>query len=64
MGREMKSIEGRCPICNEFVTDVSDSGIDDGGYFYDYRCHVCDQTFTQWYDLKFSKTYVDNKEIE
>jgi hypothetical protein len=48
--------EVNCPTCKAVNFDITDSGLDDGGYFYDQVCFECDQHYTVWYDVIYSET--------
>lgn len=46
---------GKCPSCQCDELAYGDSGIQDGGYAYDWTCVECGATGTEWFDLVFSQ---------
>lgn len=57
----MKTIQeaGRCPKCGSSKINYGDSSPDGESIGYHFTCDVCKTEATEWYDLTYSETNID-----
>lgn len=57
--RKQTKCEGHCPFCDSTDIEIEEDGLEDGYYYYYFRCCECDKTFTEWYSLHYKETEYD-----